>query len=526
MKRVELKFENLGLDPVTSHPRVGGPPAHAGLTYRDLATTARYKIPIRRTAAYAGMTSGGCHPRPNAAQLAVVRRIGMTEMVIFTYRFLPWLMLLILLALTPNAQAGKISLSIDELDIREVMQMLSREQRMNIFVADGISGDVSVNLYDMDTTEAVKLIAESAGFVVEQRNNSFFVIERDDVGKLRQSDSLEVRAFKIQYASTSEVETILQEYISELGNIKTSAENNILVIEDLPSFLDRVETLLGEIDREPKQIMIEAKILEITLTDNQSYGLDWAKLFDSSDGTGSLGTQGLANPNSAGLFAQYTNSNVALVLNALKERGRLRTISTPKLLAMEGLEAETVVGTEIGYRVTTTINNVTTESIEFLESGVILKVTPTVDRSGRIMLDIFPEVSTGVVSDDGIPSKATTQVSTRMLVSDGKTVFLGGLIQNQINNTREGIPGLGDVPIIGGLFSNRAKSLISTEIVVLITPRIVDYTSDEPQVPAIERVKDINEIIDAELLNTEQDLAKTFDGESSPGATDTGDRRK
>jgi type II secretory pathway component GspD/PulD (secretin) len=288
-----------------------------------------------------------------------------------------------------------------------------------------------------------------------------------------------------------------------------------------------METLLGEIDREPKQIMIEAKILEITLTDNQSYGLDWAKLFDSSDGTGSLGTQGLANPNSAGLFAQYTNSNVELVLNALKARGRLRTISTPKLLAMEGLEAETVVGTEIGYRVTTTINNVTTESIEFLESGVILKVTPTVDRSGRIMLDIFPEVSTGVVSDDGIPSKATTQVSTRMLVSDGKTVFLGGLIQNQINNTREGIPGLGDVPIIGGLFSNRSKSIVSTEIVVLITPRIVDYTSDEPQVPAIERVEVINEIIDAELLDTEKDLEKAFDGNSSPGASDDlGDRSK
>jgi len=434
--------------------------------------------------------------------------------------------LLSLLVSSPAIYAGKISLSIEELDIREVMQMLSREQRMNIFVADGVSGDVSVNLYDMDTAEAVKLIAESAGFVVEQRNNSFFVIERDDAGKLRQSDTLEVRAFKIQYASTGEVETILQEYISELGNIKALAENNMLVIEDLPPFLDRIEALLDEVDREPKQIMIEAKILEISLTNNQSYGLDWAKLFDSSDGTGSLGTQGLANPNSAGLFAQYTNSNVELVLNALKARGRLRTISTPKLLAMEGLEAETVVGTEIGYRVTTTINSVTTESIEFLESGVILKVTPTVDRRGRIMLDIFPEVSTGVVSDDGIPSKATTQVSTRMLVPDGKTVFLGGLIQNQINNTREGIPGLGDVPIIGGLFSNRSKSIVSTEIVVLITPRIVDYTSDKPEVPAIERVEVINEIIDAELSDTEQDLNKTFDGNSSSGASDDiGDRK-
>jgi type II secretory pathway component GspD/PulD (secretin) len=329
----------------------------------------------------------------------------------------------------------------------------------------------------------------------------------------------------VQYAATSEIETIFQEYVSEFGSIKALQDNNLLVVEDLPSFLDRMEALLEEIDREPKQIMIEAKILEISLTDNQSYGLDWAKLFSSTDGSGALGVQGLANAASAGLFAQYTNSDVDLVLNALKERGRLRTISTPKLLAMEGLEAETVVGTEIGYRVTTTINQVSTESIEFLESGIILKVTPSVDRSGRIMLDIFPEVSTGVVSDDGIPSKATTQVSTRMLVPDGKTVFLGGLIQHQVNNTREGVPGLGDLPVIGGLFSNRAKSITSTEIVVLITPRIVNYA--EPQfheADEMRRVDVIKKIIDEELGATEEKMEQIFDGKNNYQRVET-DRR-
>ena len=421
------------------------------------------------------------------------------------------LLMLGLMLVSGGVSANKISLSIQELDIREVMQMLSMEQRMNIFVAEGVSGDVSVNIYDMDTAEAIDLIAESAGFAVERRNNSFFVIEREDAGKLRQSDRLQLRSFQVQYASVGDIEPIIEEQLSEFGSIKSLAENDVLVVEDLPPFLDRIESLLGEIDREPKQIMIEAKILEISLTDNQSYGLDWARLFSSSDGSGSLGVQGLANPASAGLFAQYTNSDVDLVLNALKERGRLRTISTPKLLAMEGLEAETVVGTEIGYRVTTTINQVTTESIEFLESGIILKVTATVDRSGRIMLDIFPEVSTGVVSDDGIPSKATTQVSTRMLVPDGRTVFLGGLIQHQVNNTREGVPVLGDMPLIGGLFSNRSKSLTSTEIVVLITPRIVNYASDEPEADSIKRVDIIKKIIDEELGESEQEMQRVFD---------------
>jgi type II secretory pathway component GspD/PulD (secretin) len=433
--------------------------------------------------------------------------------------------LVALLVCTPGVFAGKISLSIQELDIREVMQMLSREQRMNIFVAEGVSGDVSVNIYDMDTIEAVNLIAESAGFVVEQRNNSFFIVEHEDLGKLRNSDRLQVRTFKVQYASTSELETILREHLSNYGDIKALPDNSLLVVEDLPSFLDKIELILGEIDREPRQIMIEAKILEISLTDNQSFGLDWARLFDSASAVGALGIKGLANPLSPGLFAQYNSDDVNLVLSALKERGRLRTISTPKLLAMEGLEAQSVVGTEIGYRVTTTINQVTTESIEFLESGIILKVIATVDRSERIMLDIFPEVSTAVVSDDGIPSKATTQVSTRMLVPDGKTVFLGGLIQHQVNNTREGAPGLGDLPVIGRLFSNRAKSIISTEIVILITPRIVDYASSNSATAPIERVQIINDIIDAELAGTEQEMGELFDEDKPSAPTDTSHRR-
>jgi len=420
--------------------------------------------------------------------------------------------LVALLVCTPGVFAGKISLSVQDLDILEVMQMLSREQRINIFVADGVSGNVSVNLYDMETTEAVNLIAESAGFVVEQRNNSFFVLEREDAGKLRQSDRLEVRSFKVQYAAVSDIESILQDHISNFGSIKSLPENDLLVVEDLPPFLDKIESILGEIDREPMQILIEAKILEISLTDKQAYGLDWARLFDSSSAIGAIGVRGLASTTSAGLFAQYASDDVELVLSALKERGRLRTISTPKLLAMEGVEAETIVGTEIGYQVTTTINQVTSESIEFLETGIILRVIANVDRSGRIMLEIHPEVSTGVVSDDGIPSKSTTQVTTNMLVPNGKTVFLSGLIQHQVNNTREGVPVLGDLDVIGGLFSNRAESITSTEIVVLITPTVVNYAERLPEKPSVDRVKIINEIMDAELAETTKQMERAFDG--------------
>jgi type II secretory pathway component GspD/PulD (secretin) len=131
------------------------------------------------------------------------------------------------------------------------------------------------------------------------------------------------------------------------------------------------------------------------------------------------------------------------------------------------------------------------------------------------------------VSDDGIPSKATTQVTTQMLVPNGKTVFLSGLIQHQVNSTREGIPGLGDLAIIGGLFSNRAKSITSTEIVVLITPTIVNFAGQgtEPEIDPIRRVEIINEIMDAELAGTSQEMEVAFDGDKPPAPTEVSGRK-
>jgi len=432
---------------------------------------------------------------------------------------------LLLLTISGVASAETISLSLQDVDIGEAMQLLSKEQRLNIFVTEGVSGDVSVNLYDMETIEAIHLIAESAGFIVEQRNNSYFIVKREDAGKFHQTEMTEVRSLKVQYAALAEIEEILEEHLSSFGSIKSLQESSMLVVQDLPPFLDNIENLLAEVDREPKQILIEAKILEIALVDNQSFGINWSKIFNSSDPSGSIGTQGLTS-SGPGLFAEYNNSNVDLVLNALKERGRLRTISTPKLLAMEGREAETVVGTRIGFKVTTTVNQVTTESIEFLETGIILKVTPSVDRTGRIMLDIHPEVSAGTVSDDGIPSKSTTQVSTRMLVPNGQTVFMGGLIRHSVNNSREGVPGLGDLPVIGGLFSNDSKNINSSEIVVLITPRIVDYSDDSLESNSLRKVDTINEVLESEIFNTEAEMREVMDDERQTAATDTTDRNR
>lgn len=267
---------------------------------------------------------------------------------------------------------------------------------------------------------------------------------------------------------------MLQPYLSEYGEITVFSERNIFLVQDTPAFLQRIAALVEKLDQQPTQILIEAKILEVTLTDEDSFGLDWSRVFESDGGTGSYGTTGLDDPSSAGLFFNYDTPEIVATLNALTSQGRVRTLSTPKLLAIEGVESSVIIGDRRGYSVTTTINQVTTESVEFLESGVILRVTPTVDANGHIMMDLNPEVSTGLIDPlTGVPSQTTTEVTARMIVPDGRTVFVGGLIKNRIDESSQAVPIVGRIPLLGRLFSSRQQTHTNTETIVLVTPRIV-----------------------------------------------------
>jgi type II secretory pathway component GspD/PulD (secretin) len=388
---------------------------------------------------------------------------------------------------------GKISLTLREVAISEVMEMLSRTAHVNILLSDDVDGDVSVNLYGVGIDEAINSIASAAGYAVERRNGSYFIVKHEQAGQYAPGGLTELRTFKVQYSDPEVMKGILENHLSSYGKITTLNQRRLLVVEDTPVFLDRVAALLKELDRRPKQILIKAEILEITLKDSESYGLAWSKLFSYDDGDGAFGLKGTANPGSDGFFFDLVTPNIEVFLDSLRARERLRTLATPKLLALEDQAAETLIGDRLGYNVTTTIDNVTTTSTEFLESGVILKVKPSVDQESRILLEIHPEVSTGSVSDDGIPNQSTTEVTTTMLVHSGQTIFIGGLMKRNATETREGIPVLGDIPGVGLLFSNRSISTFNTELVVLITPYIIENTRmalDEGKEVQISKLKD------------------------------------
>jgi type II secretory pathway component GspD/PulD (secretin) len=388
----------------------------------------------------------------------------------------------------------KIELSLREVEIAEAMQMLSKQQRVNILLAKGVSGKVSINLYDMSLTEAIQLIANTAGYEAEKRGNSYFIINRDDVGSYVDNGTTEIVTFNLHYAKAEDVREILGEYISNYGSITELKDRNILVVQDKPEFLKKIKNLVKKLDYRPRQIVIEARILEITLDDSEAYGIEWSKLFSTGGGGDGIVGRGVPANNLSGLFLEIIDDDWRVFLDLLQREGRTKTLSTPKLLTIENNKASVIVGDRLGYVNTVTINQVTTENTEFLESGVILEVTPSVDEYGRILLKIHPEVSTGTVTD-GIPSQTTTAVDTHLLVPNGATSFIGGLIKTQVFKDTTGVPVISKIPLLGKLFTRKENRKINTEIIVMITPTIVETSDEKWQKGEMERVEEFQKSI-------------------------------
>jgi len=390
------------------------------------------------------------------------------------------------------AAGENVSLSVRDTNLAEIFEMLARKERTNILLAKGVEGEISINLYDVPLETAIRSIAEAAGYVVERRGASYVVLKPEDGGKNPASGITAVRTFPVHYSDPDTVVAVLKGHLSPYGKITTLAARKLIVVEDQPAFLARIEQLLPKIDAMPTQVFIEGKILEITLSDSEAFGVDWQQLLTVNGEEGSFGTRLLSDPTSAGLFVNLVTPHLRLALDTLRSTGRVRTLSTPRLLALENQEASVIVGDRQGFRVTTTINQVTTESVEFLESGVILKVTPSVDEAGRIMMAIHPEVSTGNISG-GIPAQTTTEVTTQLVAEDGQTVFIGGLIKNTRSKSRRGVPGLSRIPVLGRLFSRTDETSVKTETVVMITPYVVAegerefYLDDLAKVDAAEQ---------------------------------------
>lgn len=455
----------------------------------------------------------------------------------------------------------KISLDLKEMDIVEVLKIISKESGLSIVIAGNVRGNVTLFLNSIHIEEAFETVLESSNLAYEWKNDVIKVMTaqdyervygqsfhkktemkifplqyaqaeivqasvdqiRSNIGKVmidaranalvvedtssrleamgllvqRLDLPMETKIFTLGYAKVKDIETVVSETVGAAGQVKSDERTNILAVTTTPERLEQVTQFVQALDIRKGAARIEAKILQITLSDAYKMGVDWEYVFGKNSLHGldfkssfKLTTKGSLSPGGEVSVGTVAKEGYQSFIQLLQTIGETNLLSSPSITANHGEEAKILVGTNQAY-VTQTVtqgtgNPVTAESVQFVDVGVKLRVTPFITPDGYVSLKVKPEVSSvtstlKTASGNTIPIIATSEAETTVLVKDGNTMVIAGLIEDKKTHSVNSVPLLGDLPLFGNLFRNRDNELKKTELVIFLTPEIVDAGVSDAQ---------------------------------------------
>jgi len=308
----------------------------------------------------------------------------------------------------------------------------------------------------------------------------------------------ETRVFNINYAKADDMaKTIGPMLTKDVGAVEFDARSNTLVVTDILPKIEEITKMITALDKRDKEVFIEAKIVQIALSDQYQMGVDWQKIILNSGNTRinfqsnfSLPSTNIAAGAGTVQIGTMNSGTLSDIIQALDTFGKSRTLSSPRLAVINNQEASILIGTSEPYATSSTVANTvtttTSASVSFIDVGVKLHVTPTIHDDGYVTMKIKPEVSSEeptlypVPNSGSIPIVDTDEVQTTVRVKDGVTIIIGGLMKDILSNSKSKFPILGDLPIIGKAFNTENRNMQKTEIVIFLTPHIIngDVRSD------------------------------------------------
>ncbi len=430
---------------------------------------------------------------------------------------------------SPSLMAGRAySFQADGMDIRKALELFARANDLNMIIHSDVSGSVTVKFKKLPFREAMIAILDSLGYWWEENNGmiKIYAIESKTFhidyiklvrgGKGSSQATLQSSGESSGGSSSGDV-TISQEaemdfwldLAEELGNVistkgklvineasgtvmVTDAHKNIVAVEQYIKYV--TESI-------QRQVLIEVRIMEVTLNDEYSLGVDWTQVMQATDTTSIQSTNTIASPFGLAGFKDPTvtmafgvldGNNFNAVVTALQEQGEIKVISKPKLMVMNNQPALIKVGTDTPFFEATTTPGVggsaatVTESVQYVTVGVVLSITPQISADGMIIMDVTPIISRlagTVISSFGstAPILDIKQSSTVVRLRDGEMATIGGMIQHEKTETVRQVPLLGSIPLFGKLFSGSYESDTTRELVVFLTPRIISRDADEEE---------------------------------------------
>ncbi len=330
------------------------------------------------------------------------------------------------------------------------------------------------------------------------------------------------RVFELNYANVEDINDKISEMLTaDVGSVSYDERTNKIVVNDFPNKIKEIARVVAAFDAKTRQVFIEAKIVEVTLNDDFAFGINWEKLFTvmgkdmnfvgtfpisglaaaaSSFGKISIGTWEWDGSTGTG---SLDPTQPQAVLTFLSEVGKIKIISSPHISVCNNEEAKIMVGTRQPYATSTISQSDTTAttswSAEFVDVGVTLTVTPTINKDGFVKMHIKPEVSTltdwfEILDDAGVaeirlPEIDTSNAETDIMIKDGRTIIIGGLIKEATTESERKYPFLGDIPLFGTLFKSITDVKEVKELVVFITPHIMTGEEDMVNLKGAEKMR-------------------------------------
>lgn len=436
---------------------------------------------------------------------------------------------------TKGYQGEKLSLNFQNIDVRSVLQVIADFTDFNIVTSDTVQGNVTLRLQDVPWDQALDIILQSKGLDKRKSGNVIWIapseelqtrekLQLEAMAQIGDLEPLKTESFQINYHKAKEIFGFLkskdQTLLSPRGSVVLDERSNKVFITDVGMRLDEIRRLITEIDVPPRQVLIEARIVEANKNFARDLGVRMGvggvggKVvgYDSNGkpirqgtiggglestaanagqvvGTGTFDTEAAVTsvPGGLNLNMPVTKSGAGalsmvlwnsaatrflnLELSALESDGRGRVISSPRVLTANQVEATIEQGDEIPYEVVSDSGT----NVQFKKAVLSLKVRPQITPDGRVQLSVVVNKDRADYSNlvKNVPPIQTKNITTEVLVTNGGTVVIGGIYEEETSESVSKIPLLGDIPYVGSLFRNTSRSSGTTELLVFITPRIV-----------------------------------------------------
>ncbi len=431
-----------------------------------------------------------------------------------------------------------LSLNFQDIEVRAVLQLIGDFTNTNIVVSDAVTGSITLRLNNVPWDQALDIILQTKGLSQQKNGDVVYIAPSADIAASKKAAyevinvekdlaPLQQQLIQVQYARAENLEKIIEDnrtsdqegastgLLSSRGGVSVDERTNTLIVNDVPSSIAKVQQLIAKLDVPVDQVLIDARIVTASSNFAHELGVRWGgALTGATDnytfgaaGTGqgasaitssaasNIATTGQAFPTKVPSLADRIGVNLGgggngtlgfsllgsdfmldLELSAMQDEGRGEIISSPRVIAQDGGEAEIKQGTQIAY---TVINKDGVATTQWKDIPLMLKVRPKIAPNNQV--DMKLEVTKdkpGIVynSQQGID---TNRVTTQVLVDDGETVVLGGVYEQVKTKATSKVPLLGDLPVVGRAFKRDTNKVSKSELLIFVTPKIIDkrYTS-------------------------------------------------